>query len=57
MEGHEHSVTPAPDSAFLDEADFGYGRLTVSNSTAMRWQFVRAADGSVADDIWITRQK
>ena len=36
-------------------ADFGYGRLFVHNESHLQWQFVVAADRSVADEAWIVR--
>jgi len=42
-------------TAFVDNTDFGYGKLSVQNSTAIRWQFFRATDGQQVDDITITK--
>ena len=43
--------------------EYGYGRITVVNATAMHWEFVRAgADndteaGAVLDEVWIVRER
>jgi acid phosphatase type 7 len=43
--------------------EYGYGRITVVNATAMHWEFVRAgADndtdaGAVLDEVWILRER
>lgn len=40
---------------------FGYGRITVANSTALHFEFVQAGDaadpeaGKVLDEVWITK--
>lgn len=46
------------------EATYGYGRITVANSTHMLWEYIRASDSNasavtptpfVADSVWITK--
>jgi hypothetical protein len=43
--------------------DYGYGRITVANSTALLFQFVKAGDesdttsGVVRDSVWIFRDR
>jgi hypothetical protein len=41
--------------------DFGFGRITIANSSAMHWEFIRNKDnnnrGSVVDEIWIWKKK
>ena len=37
------------------EAEYGYGRATVANTTALLWQFVRNSDKQVSDSVWLTR--
>lgn len=45
------------------QGEFGYGRITVANASAMHWQFVKAGGendtsaGTVRDDVWIIRQR
>ena len=49
------------DSADLDdsrwkehyEAEFGYGRATVVNKTALLWEYVRNKDKRVTDHVWL----
>jgi hypothetical protein len=36
---------------------YGYGRITVSNATALHFEFVSAEDGLVLDDTWIRHQQ
>ena len=36
-------------------SEFGHGQLTVMNRSALRWQFVAAADGAVLDEAWILK--
>ena len=33
---------------------FGYGRVSILNSTSLHWEFI-GTDGSVIDDTWITK--
>ena len=35
------------------EMNYGYGRVTVANGSALLWQFIRNIDGSVADSVWM----
>ena len=37
------------------EQNFGYGRVSVANSSAMLWEFIRNSDKAVADSVWITK--
>lgn len=43
--------------------EYGYGRITVANATALRFQFVKAGDindtsaGEIHDDVWILRDR
>jgi hypothetical protein len=48
-------------SAKFIKQEYGYGRITVMNSTALHFEFVKAGDqndtsaGDVHDDVWIRR--
>lgn len=46
-------------NVFFDE-DHGYGRITIANSMAMHWEFVRVKENHsspvVVDDFWITKR-
>lgn len=35
------------------ELNYGYGRVTVANRSALLWEFIRNFDGSVADSVWM----
>ena len=35
------------------EMNYGYGRVTVSNKSALLWEFVRNVDATVADSVWM----
>ncbi len=37
------------------EVNFGYGRVTVANSSALLWEFVRNVDRSVSDSVWLRK--
>lgn len=45
------------------QGEYGYGRITVANASAMHFEFVKAGAendtdvGSVRDDVWILRQR
>merc|ERR1712232_1403523 len=41
--------------AFFD-GDFGFGRITIKNSTAMHWERIRN-DATVVDEAWITKKQ
>lgn len=42
------------------EDEYGYGRITIANSSAMHWEFVRNKDDhivpTVVDDVWILKR-
>lgn len=50
-------------SAEFIRGEYGYGRITVANATALHFEFVRAGDqddpeaGKVHDDVWIRRHR
>ena len=39
------------------EANYGYGRVRVANSSALLWEFVRNRDRTVADSVWIVKKR
>eukprot|EP00731_Ephydatia_muelleri_P016712 Em0009g1136a len=43
----------APWSEHFDPS-FGYGRVTVENSSALLWEYVRSKDASIPDRVWLT---
>jgi hypothetical protein len=54
LSGHQ-SGSAKPFTAFIDDTDYGYGKMFVANATAINWRFFHATDGTVGDDIWITK--
>lgn len=56
VEGH-NSMDPnvAFQTARLDDSNFGYGKLTVYNSTTLYYQYFHATDGVMADDLWLVK--
>ncbi len=36
-------------TAVLDTTHYGFSKLTVLNSTALKWEFIKGEDGSVGD--------
>jgi len=52
-----HTTGKAKDySAFINDEDYGYGRVTVFNSTVLLWQFFHATDNHLVDEIYITKK-
>ncbi|EDO31661.1 predicted protein, partial [Nematostella vectensis] len=43
------------DWSMYHDNEFGYGRITVHNSTAMYWEWVRNRDNAVVDVVWLTK--
>lgn len=41
-------------SAF-HSASFGYGRVTVANSTALLWEYILNINGKIEDKVWILK--
>lgn len=56
VEGLTKGDTPAAFSAYMDDTDFGYGIMSVANSSAIHWQYFRAQDNSISDDVWIIKK-
>lgn len=46
---------PQPDWAELVEFWWGHARITLHNASALQWEFINDADGSVADSAWIVK--
>jgi len=38
------------------DTDYGFGRITIKNSTAMHWERIRN-DANVVDEAWITKRR
>ena len=43
------------DWSLVRDADYGYGRFTVMNSTHLLFQFVKTKNQLVGDSFWITK--
>jgi len=52
VEGHSHG-DKQPISAFINDKDYGYGRVSVFNGTTLQWQFFAAKDNSLVDEVFI----
>ena len=37
------------------ERDYGYGRLTQANRSALLWEWVQNTSGKVKDQVWLTK--
>lgn len=44
-------------TAFLDQTHYGLSKMTVFNSTAVKWEFVRGDDGSIRDYLWLLKKE
>ena len=40
----------------LNYADYGFSKLTVVNETLATWEFIKGADGSVGDTLYMTKR-
>lgn len=40
-------------TAVLNHKQYGFSKLTVSNSTALKWEYIRGNDGKVGDSLWL----
>lgn len=43
-------------SAFLDEKNWGFGKINVYNASVLGFEFVRATDGSLGDYLWLVKE-
>ncbi len=60
MESHSQlkpGQAPANITALLDNEHYGFGRLTVHNSSVLGWQYVHGDDGSVGDWLWVVKDQ
>lgn len=42
-------------TAVLNTKEYGFSKLTVVNSTALKWEYIRGSDGSVGDKLWLVK--
>ena len=42
-------------TAVLNMQEFGFSKLTVVNSTALKWEYVRGNNGSIGDSLWLVK--
>jgi len=54
VEGHA-SGDQKSISAFIDKKHYGYGRVSVDNSTTLLWQFFSAENNALIDEVTITK--
>jgi acid phosphatase len=42
-------------TAVLNNKDYGFSKLTVVNSTALKWEYIRGDDGKVGDSLMLLK--
>lgn len=42
-------------TAVLNTKEYGFSKMTVVNSTALKWEYIRGNDGSVGDSLWLVK--
>lgn len=42
-------------TAVLNTSEYGFSKITVVNSTALKWEYVRGNDGSIGDHLWLVK--
>lgn len=42
-------------TAVLNTKEYGFSKMTVVNSTALKWEYIRGNDGSVGDKLWLVK--
>ncbi|KAJ5203686.1 Metallo-dependent phosphatase-like protein [Penicillium cinerascens] len=42
-------------TALLNTKDYGFSKMTVVNSTALKWEYIRGGDGSLGDSLWLVK--
>jgi len=55
IENHSQGDFDPSISAFLNDKDYGFGKLSLANSSALNWQWFRATDGAMADQVTIIK--
>jgi hypothetical protein len=48
-------MTPPPPYTEFTSFTHGFARITLHNASALQWQFVNDADGSILDTMWILK--
>lgn len=43
-------------TAVLNKKEYGFSKMTVVNSTALKWEYIKGSDGSVGDRLWLLKQ-
>ena len=54
LDDDQISLIPNQYTEFYDKTNWGVGKVSVFNSTALHWEFI-AVGGNVTDDVWLTR--
>jgi hypothetical protein len=44
-------------TAVLDQEHYGFSKLTIINSTALKWEFIKGDDGSIGDELTLIKRK
>jgi len=55
VEGHS-TGSQQPFTAKIDSSDYGYGKISFASSSELKWQYFRATDKSLVDEITLTKQ-
>ncbi|CAI7586902.1 acid phosphatase [Penicillium manginii] len=42
-------------TAVLNTKEYGFSKMTVVNSTALKWEYIRGSDGLVGDKLWLVK--
>lgn len=43
--------------AYIDDENYGFGKLHVHNASHIQWQFIRSEDEGLDDELWIVQKK
>lgn len=46
-------ITPSPEWSAVRISEYGYGRLTIHNSSSLQYEFIDAYSGNINDELWI----
>jgi len=58
VEGHYQNILPLKDvTALMNNNDYGYGRLYIHNATSATWQYWRASNRTLADELSFTKNR
>ena len=49
-------LTDLPMFAYSDDTHYGFGRMTIYNSTHLKFQYLRVRDSKYTDEMWIIKE-